>query len=141
METPPPFFTAEPPPFLPAESTPLRRAFAVVLSLCLILFVADAAVSMIDDCLIVFLHVHLISFERGLLAILSMLMAVGIYGLMGLTPLVPKRPFVLIPAFTLIATLAAFPCMIYCHDQVQVVALAISVVQLIIAARILYLCR
>jgi hypothetical protein len=139
MESPP-LLSAEPPALLSSKPGFLVSAFAVLLSFCLLLFVADAIVSLVDDCLIVFFQVHLISGVRGLLALASMLMALGVYSLMGLTPLVPKRLFLPIPIFTLVTTLAVFPCMIYAFDRLEVFALVISAGQVAIGAGILYSC-
>jgi hypothetical protein len=104
------------PPLLSPESKhksgSRRQFFAILLSLCLALFLIDAVVSLVDDSLILFFGLHVFSVIRGLVAILALLMAVGLYGLMGLTPMVPKHLFLPIPLFCLVVMLAVFPIMI-----------------------------
>src|SRR6266516_3049084 len=63
-----------------------------------------AVVSLVDDSLIVFCHVHILGTIRGLVALLSILMAIVIYGLMGLTPMIPKRLFLPLTVFNPLAS-------------------------------------
>jgi hypothetical protein len=88
------------------KSGPMPQLFAIVLSLCLGLFLADAFISLADASLILFCGLHVLSAISGLISILSVVMALGIYGLIGLTPVVPKRLFLPIPLFYLLSTLA-----------------------------------
>src|ERR1039457_2026023 len=66
------------PPLLSPESKhksgPRRQFFAILLSLCLALFLIDAVVSLVDDSLILFFGLHVFSVIRGLVAILALLM-------------------------------------------------------------------
>lgn len=129
-----------PPPLSPesnGKSGSMRNLFAILLSLCLGLFLADAVVSLLDDSLILFFGLHLLSALRGLTSIFAMFMAVGVYGLIGLTPMVPKRLFLPIPIFNLAAMLAVFPFVIYCYGRLQQVAWGISVCQVIVGLGIL----
>ena len=59
-------------------------------------------------------------------------MAIGIYGLMALTPMVPKRLFLPIPLFIVAATLAVFPFAIYCYGRLPLVALGASLGELLL---------
>jgi hypothetical protein len=125
--TPPP----EPPP--PGhKSSPFRKIFAVLLSLCLGWFLVDAVFSFLDDSLTLFFNLHTISLLRGIISILATLMSVGIYFLIGLTPMIPKRLFLPIPLFYLVATLALYPFAIYCYDRMPQVVWAISGCQVIL---------
>ena len=130
------------PPALSPQSNPksgsTRHLFAILLSLCLGLFLVDAVVSFADDSLILLGGLHPLSTLRGLTAIFAMLMAVGVYGLIGLTPMVPKRLFLPIPVFTLAAMLALFPFAIYCFGRLQQVGWGISLCQVIVGLVILY---
>jgi len=130
------------PPALSPQSNPksgsTRHLFAILLSLCLGLFLVDAVVSFADDSLILLGGLHPLSTLRGLTAIFAMLMAVGVYGLIGLTPMVPKRLFLPIPVFTLAAMLALFPFAIYCFGRLQQVGWGISLCQVIVGLGILY---
>jgi hypothetical protein len=129
------------PPLLSPESKhksgSRRQFFAILLSLCLALFLIDAVVSLVDDSLILFFGLHVFSVIRGLVAILALLMAVGLYGLMGLTPMVPKRLFLPIPLFCLVVMLAVFPIMIYCFGRIQQFAWGFSAGQVVLALGIL----
>ena len=129
------------PPLLSPESNrksgSWRQFFAILLSLCLALFLVDAVVSLVDDSLILFFGLHVFSVIRGLVAILALLMAVGLYGLMGLTPMVPKHLFLPIPLFCLVVMLAVFPIMIYCFGRIQQFAWGFSAGQVVLALGIL----
>lgn len=73
------------------KSGAMRQFLAIVLNLCLALFLVDAVASLADDSLILFGGLHPLTTIRTLTSILASIMALGIYGLIGLTPLVPKR--------------------------------------------------
>ena len=130
------------PPALSPQANPksgsARQLFASLLSLCLALFLADAVVSFADDSLILFCGLHPLSALRGLTSFFALLMAVGVYGLIGLTPMVPKRLFLPIPIFALVAMLGVFPFAIYCFGRLQLVGWCISVCQVIVGLGILY---
>ena len=111
---------------------------ANLLSACLALFLMDAVVSVADDSLILCCGLHPLSALRGLVGFAALLMAVGIYCLVGLTPMVPKRLFLPIPVFLMFGMLAMFPFAIYCFDRLQQVDLGLSVCQVFIGLAILY---
>jgi len=130
-----------PPPLLPEanrKSGSARQVFAFLLSLCLALFLADALISLADDSLILLGGLHPLSGLRGLVGFFAMLMAVGVYGLMGLTPMVPKRLFLPISLFPLVGMLAAFPFAIYCFGWLHQAVWGISAVQVIVGLGVLY---
>jgi hypothetical protein len=116
----------------------MKNLFANLLSLCLALFLVDAVVSLLDDSLILIFGLHIFSLFRGLVAIFGALMALGVYGLMGLTPMVPKRLFIPIPLFHLALILVSFPFAIYCYGHLQQIAVGVSVCQVIVGLGILY---
>src|SRR6266436_5081096 len=68
-----------PPPPLPEIKTgksPLMRQFlAILLSLCLGLFLADAVVSLMDDSLILFFGIHALAGLRGVMAFFTLFTA------------------------------------------------------------------
>ena len=130
-----------PPPRLPkadSKSSPGRQFLGILLGLCLGLFLADAFISLADASLILFCGLHIFSAASGLVSLFGVLMAVGIYGLIGLTPMIPKRLFLPIPLFYLLATLAWCPFTIYYYARIQQVAWGISLTQVIIGLGILY---
>jgi len=116
----------------------MKNLVAILLSLCLALFLVDAVVSLLDDSLILFFGLHIFSLVRGLVAIFGALMALGVYGLIGLTPMVPKRLFLPIPLFHLALILVSFPFAIYCYGQLQQLAVGVSACQVIVGLGILY---
>src|SRR5437016_5396535 len=91
----PPPLAGVPPPLAPASSgSSMRPALAKVLSLCLGFFLADAFVSLADDASMVFFNVHFLAGVRLLVALFALLLAVVVYLLMAITPMIPKRLFV-----------------------------------------------
>src|ERR1700743_1185568 len=106
--SPPP--VAEVPPLLPPASNQKssHHSFAVLLSLCLVLFLVDGVVSLADYSLFFFFGAHYLSLLRGIFSLAVLIMALGVYGLIGLTPMVPKRLFLPIPFFFLAGMLAMF---------------------------------
>ncbi len=129
--TPPPLPTS------PRKASPLREFLAIVLSLCLGLFLADALVSLLDDSLILFFRLHLLSGARVTLGLFTMLLTLVIYGLMGLTPLIPKRVFLPLTLFTPLALLGMALLWIYFYHRIEQVAWLMSFAQLIVGLGIL----
>jgi hypothetical protein len=74
-----------------------------------------------------------------MVCLLAVLMALVIYGLMGLTPMIPKRLFLPVTLFNPIAALAVVPLFIYFYSRIQQVAWVISLGQLLFGLNILYL--
>ena len=116
----------------------MRQLFAILLSLCLGLFLADAFVSLVDDSLILLFDLHGLTVIRGILFLLAMLVAIVIYGLMGLTPMIPKRLFLPLTLFNPVAGLVVIPFLIYFYGRIQQVAWGISFCQVILGLSILH---
>jgi hypothetical protein len=116
----------------------LRQLLAILLSLCLGLFLADAVVSLLDDSLILCFDVHVLAAIRGFLFLFAMLMAVVLYVLMGLTPMIPKRLFLPLALFNLVAGLLLIPMAIYFYGRIQQLAWGISCGQVILGLSILH---
>ena len=139
----PPPLVADAPPPLPAQPAPKssagRQVLAILLSACLGLFLADAVVSLLDDSLIILFDNHLLAGTRGIVFLLAMLMALVIYGLMGLTPMIPKRLFLPLTFFNPVAALAVVPLVIYFYSRMQQIAWLISLGQVLFGLNILYL--
>lgn len=136
---PPPAGTPPPlPPITERRPHDVRPLLVIVLSLCLGLFLADAVVSLLDDSLILFLDAHFLTGLRGVVFLCAALMAVLVYLLMGITPIIPKRLFLPITLFGLIAQLALLPALIYFHGRIQQAAWIVSFSQLIVGACILH---
>jgi hypothetical protein len=122
----------------PRKSVSARGLVAILLSLCLGLFLADAVISLIDDSLIVLFDVHHLSVFRGLVSFFAMLMGIALYGLMGLTPMIPKRLFLPLPLFMLVAELLLVPCSIYFYNWLPQFGWGISFCQVILGLSLLY---
>lgn len=116
----------------------MKNLFANLLSLCLALFLVDAVVSVLDDSLILLFGLHIFSLFRGLVAFFGVIMALGVYGLIGLTPAVPKSLFLPIPLFHLALILVSFPFAIYCYGHLQQIAVGASACQVIVGLGILH---
>src|ERR1035437_11030536 len=90
----PPPLVAGSPARLSSEPTPRpsvgRQVLAFLLSVCLGLFLADAFISLLDDSLIIVFGIHILAGTRAVVCFLAMLMALVIYVLMGLTPMIPR---------------------------------------------------
>src|ERR1041385_447554 len=133
----PPVISA-PPPTLPGTKPPhLRKLIAILLSLYLGLFLADAIVSLADDSLKLFAGHQLLTAMRAILSLLVLFGALVVYGLIGLTPMVPKRFFLPATLFNPLVVLAVFPVMIYFYSQRQQAAWVISFCQVIFALALL----
>jgi len=116
----------------------MRQLLALLLSLCLGLFLADAVVSLLDDSLKLFVGVHFLSVTRGMVGFFAMLLALLVYGLMALTPMIPKRLFIPVTLFNPVALLAAIPLLIFFYSRIQQVAWVISLGQVILGLWILH---
>src|SRR5438034_717532 len=74
--TVPPPFIADTPEALQSDSvakvSSLRQPLAVLLNLCLGLFLADGLVSLLDDSLILLFGIHFVTGFRGIVALLTL---------------------------------------------------------------------
>jgi hypothetical protein len=114
-----------------------RHLVAVVLSLALGLFLADAVISAVDDSFILVFKSHFLAGLRGIVGFFSVVIGLVIYALMGITPMIPKRKFILVALFSPLASLVALPFWIYFSSRMQIVMWAISVFQVFCAVAIL----
>ncbi len=131
MEQVPPPPSLEAPPLLPSRPKK-SSALAVLLSFCLVLFLVDGLISFVDDGVIVLFHAHALSLIRGLISLATLVMAVGLYGLIGMTRVVPKRLFLPIPLFCLGSMLITFPLAIFWYHHIQEIGFVISAAQLML---------
>ena len=119
------------------NAAPLRRILAGLLGVCLALFLADAVLSLAVGTLALLLGVHLLSTISGLVALLALLVALLVYGLMGLTPMIPKRLFLPIVFFNPAAVLVFIPLVIYLRGWTEQVGWVISFCQVALGLLIL----
>src|SRR5690242_16304783 len=143
MEQVPPPPAIEAPPLLsPApENKSGRRSVAKLLSFCLWLFLADGVVSFADDALILLFGAHGVSLIRGLISFATLVMALGIYLLIGITPAVPKRIFLPIPLFFLASLLAMFTLAIFWYHRIEEIAFAVSTCELMFGVLLVAMSR
>lgn len=116
----------------------LREFLAILLSLGLLLFLADGLLSLADDSLILLLQSHALSVVRNAVAPMTLLIMLGLYMLIGLTPAIPRRIFLPIAFFHLVAGLAALPFLIYAFERIQLVVWAVSLLQVLLGLAILH---
>jgi hypothetical protein len=128
----------QPPPEPARKSGFGRQVLAFLLSLSLGLFLADAFVSLVDESLILLFDLRVLTVVRGMIFFFSLLMAIVVYGLMGLTPLIPKRLFLPVALFNPVATLAVIPLAIYFYGWLEQLIWVISLCQLMFGLGILY---
>jgi len=131
------------PPLPEASRKPwsVRHVLAILLSLFLVLYLAEAVVSFADDSLSLVFGVHVLTMIDLILFVFAALTAFVIYGLMGLTPLIPKRLFLPLALFYPVAVLATVPCLIYSSNRMELVDWAVSLIQILLGLVILYWVR
>jgi hypothetical protein len=130
--------TAPRPPFAPNGGFwRARHLVALVLSLGLGLFLADALLSAVDDTFILFFNVHVLAGLRSFIGFFTVILGLVIYALMAITPMIPKRKFFLVALYSPLAALVALPFWIYASSRIQVVIWAISIFQVFCAITVL----
>jgi len=94
-----------------------RRLLAGVLGVFLALIVVSGLVSVLDDSCALLFGSHSLSLVSGLLFCLTTLAALLVYGLMALTPMVPKRIF--LPAVLIVIGpfFLVLPLVVYYYDR------------------------
>jgi hypothetical protein len=127
------------PPLLPprqdgavSKSGSGRHVLAILLSVCLALFLAEALLSFADSLLAILFDRHGLGGIRGLVFFVSMLVSLLVYVLMGITPLIPKRVFVPVTLFNPIVLLLTIPVYIYLPRGISMVDVFASFIQLIL---------
>lgn len=116
----------------------MKKLLSILLSLCLGLFLAGGAVSVADDSLVLLFGLHLLTMTSLILTLIAMLMAMLVYGLMGLTPMIPKRVFLTVTLFYVAALLAVFPILIYYYDRMVQIDWVLSFCQVILGLGLLW---
>ena len=141
LPPPPPDVAVSSPPLAPQPTgnpLPVESTLALVLSLGLGLFLADAVVSLVDDTLILWFDLHLLTALRGILFLFALLVGAVIYVLIGLSPRIPKRWFLPLTLFNPVAGLVVVPLLIYFYARMATIAWGISFCQVVLGVTILY---
>jgi hypothetical protein len=141
-------FAPDPPPLLPGSVAPpppspqkprsVQQPLALLLNLCLWLFLADALVSLLDDSLVALFNTHPFTAIRGIIGFLALLIALVVYVLMAVTPMIPKRLFLPVTLFNPVAMILLAPCWIYFYGHIQQIAWLISLFQVLFCAGLLH---
>ena len=133
---PPPVLGSPLPPAPPSGAGQSKGALPplllLVLNIFVLLFVADGVLSLLDDTLILAFGLHLISILRDLAAVAAVLAAIGVYALMALTPMIPKRWFLPLTLYYLAIFLVDIPLSIFCLDHMPLIAWLTSLSQVAI---------
>ena len=129
------------PPLLPPpanrQPSAMRQLLAILLSLCLGLFLADAVISVVDDSLGMFLGVHFLSGIRMVVAFFAPLLAMVVYVLMAFTPAIPKRLFIPIAVYYVATQLVTYPILFLCPGHLQQIVWGLSLAQVLLGLWIL----
>ncbi len=120
----------------PAE--PWRQLLAVLLSVCLGLFLADAIISLLDDTSGILWGIHILLGIRVIVSVLATLLALLVYLLMALTPAIPKRLFLPLTLFYVAVQLAGYPVFFLYTDHLPQIYWLTSLVQLLLGLWLLY---
>lgn len=128
-----------PPPALPSQNPPdtMRPLLATLLSVALALFLADAVASLLGDSLLLLTGNRALSVVAGIVAIPTLLMALLVYLLMALTPMIPKRLFLPLTLFGPVASLIALPLLIHFYQNIAWIAWGISLCHVVLCLAIL----
>jgi hypothetical protein len=102
----------------PAKSFTARKLAYLLLSLFLGLFLASGLVSVLDDSCVLLWGNHLFTMLSGIITFITLLMAALVYGLAGLTPVVPKRVVLPVVFFIAASLLVTLPVGIYFYQWV-----------------------
>jgi hypothetical protein len=112
----------------------------MLLSVCVGLFLLDAVASVLDDSLNLF-GLHYLSVIRLLAGLPILLVSVLVYVFMSFVPAIPKRLFMPLALFNLLAFLAGLPLAIYFYNHLAIIAWSTSACQLVFALWVLYRMR
>ena len=91
----------------------------VVLSVALGLVLASTVLSALDGTFALFLGSYALTLLDGILLFLGLLAMALVYGLMALTPAIPKRIFMLLALVLVGPGLIALPAAIFCYQRLQ----------------------
>jgi len=126
------------PPGPDPKSSPVRLWLAILLSVCLGLFLVDAIISLADDSLGLVAGFHGLAGIRLFVGLFAGVFALGVYVLMALTPKIPRNVFIPVALFNLMAAAVELPLTIYFYDRIQLIQWGISLGQVLLGAWMLY---
>jgi hypothetical protein len=109
-----------------------RELVTVLLNAVLGCFLADAAISLLDDTLLWGFHVHALGAIRGVVFVFLVIMSLLVYLLAGALPMIPKRFFLPVVLITPLAPIAVTPLLIFHYDWMLQIDWSVSLCQLLI---------
>jgi hypothetical protein len=129
-----------PPPLLVesgGKRSGARQFLAVLLTLCLGIFLADGFVSFADKSLVLFLNHHALVGVRAVTLFLTIILGLATYGAMGLTTSIPKRLFLPVTLFNPAAGLLLIVLAIYFYDRMALIRWIVSLCEVALGVAIL----
>jgi hypothetical protein len=127
-----------PPVIYNPRPSPSRQALAVLLNLCLLLFLVDGGVCLLDDSLSLLFNVQFLNGIRGIVVTFSFLSALIVYGLVGCTSVIPKRVFLPVALFNPVTALLGIPLLIYFYRHLLLLSWLASLLQVVIGLGLLW---
>jgi hypothetical protein len=118
-----------PPPPAKEAGHGVRQLLCIVANICFWFFLADAAVSLIDDTLALVANVHVILGIRSIVNTFAVLIGLVVYLLLGVTPALPKRFLLPITLFNPAMVLISLLAWIYFPDRIQLFSWGVSFLQ------------
>ncbi|RYD48352.1 MAG: hypothetical protein EOP85_03715 [Verrucomicrobiaceae bacterium] len=128
-----------PPPPLPdpQPASGVKSALSGFLSLTLAVFFAGSALALTNDTLIVLGGNHSLAGAAAAFGVIALLMTLAVYGLMGLTPMVPKRFFLPVTLCGLLTAMAALPLLIYFYKSAAWIVWGMSLAQFMVVSLVI----
>jgi hypothetical protein len=119
----------------------VKKTLSILLSLGLGLFLVAGFVSLVDDSLVLLFGFHFLTVTSGILSSFAFLLVVVIYGLMGLTPMIPKRVFLPVILFYVAGLLVTLLILIYAYNRLLQFDWVLSFGQVILVLSLLWWLR
>jgi hypothetical protein len=120
-----------------AAPTPPRTGLAILLSLILLLFLGHAAISVLDSSFLLFADRSDFNAVNGLLMLAMFVTGIAGYGLMALSPAIPKRFFLPVCLFIPVVYVGVLPLLVYFYQQALWITWIVAIAQLLLGLFIL----
>jgi hypothetical protein len=121
------------PPPLPTDAArPAVSGLATCLGVILALFLANAAVSFLDDSLLLFAGRQDLTVVRALFLLLMLPLGLIAYLMMALAPGVPKRVFLPVALFIPVSYVGVLPLFVYFHQHAAWIGWGVSTAQVLL---------
>lgn len=128
----PPLMSSTSPTLAKESGGGVRQLLCFVANLCLWFFLADAALSLMDDTLAMVASIHIVAGLRAIVGTFGVLIGLAVYLLLGLTPALPKRLLVPLTLFNPVMMLVSLLAWIYFPNRIQLFSWSVSLVQVLL---------